>query len=277
MTTHALIATGDEILSEELLRRAAAAGAEPTVVQSAQPTMRNWSSAAVVLLGSDLVDQLAALAPPRRAGVHVISWGSTPDSAFRPAIAVGAESVIDLPHGGEWITEMLTDLADERVGSGRLIGVIGGSGGAGATTFACALAQVAARVDDTLIIDADPLGPGLDRVLGTEELPGVRWHELGHVAGRLSARALRESLPRQHHLAVLTWSAGQPSVLDPAILKEIASAGVRGHHLVVVDLPRVHGDHGADLISRCDQVLIIARASVTGVASAARTARTWKA
>ena len=64
----------------------------------------------------------------------------------------------------------------------------GGSGGAGATTFACALGQVAARRGRAVVVDADPLGPGVDRVLGLEDRDGVRWDALCDATGRLSAR-----------------------------------------------------------------------------------------
>ena len=69
-------------------------------------------------------------------------------------------------------------------------------GGAGATTFACALGQVAARSGDAVVVDADPLGPGVDRVLGLETRDGIRWDALCQTTGRLSARSLREALPR---------------------------------------------------------------------------------
>ena len=86
--------------------------------------------------------------------------------------------------------------------------MVGGSGGAGATTFACALAQMAARTGPAVVVDADPLGPGADRVLGLETRDGVRWDALCRTTGRLSARALREALPRRDGLGVLTWYAG---------------------------------------------------------------------
>ncbi|NHA00850.1 hypothetical protein G5V59_15465 [Nocardioides sp. W3-2-3] len=117
--------------------------------------------------------------------------------------------------------------------------MIGGSGGAGATTFACALGQWAARSGDAVVIDCDPQGPGLDRMLGVERRDGFRWDALCQTTGRLSARALREALPRSGALGVLSWYVdGRVPTLQAFAAREALSAARRGHAVVVVDLPR---------------------------------------
>jgi len=159
---------------------------------------------------------------------------------------------------------------------GLTIGVVGGSGGSGATTFACALAQVAGRTGPSVVIDADPLGPGVDRVLGLELVDGVRWDSLGHATGRLSARALRESLPRRDGTAALTWYAGAASArLQPFAVREALSAARRGHETVVVDLPRSQEPVLEEIVSRCDLVVVTVVATVSGVAAATRMCRSF--
>ena len=74
--------------------------------------------------------------------------------------------------------EVLTDAGDGAASRGVAIGVIGGSGGAGATVFASALALTLGADRATLLVDADPLGAGIDRVLGMESLDGIRWDAL---------------------------------------------------------------------------------------------------
>ncbi|CAN5313949.1 septum site determining protein [soil metagenome] len=275
---NALIATADDLIADDLMRRAAAAGCTPTLVNHAVGAAHAWARAAVVLVGADLAEDIAALSPPRRERVHLVCWGPPGDAVFRPALRMGAESVIELPLAGDWVTEVLSDLADAAAGPGLLIGVIGGSGGAGATSLCCAMSQISASREPTLVVDADPLGPGLDRVLGMEQVAGVRWHDLagpnspsgsGVSGGRFGARALREALPRRDCLSVLTWSAGTSAPPDPAVVREVIAAGVRGHHTTVLDLPRAADS--TDLASRCDLVILVAAASVTGIASAART------
>lgn len=270
--TAPLIVTRDQTLLDELLRLAAAAGITPEVAPDGVAGLAAWPGAPLVLVGEELARELAALRPARRDGVHVVSWGSFPAEAMRTALALGAENVAELPQSGEWIIEQLTDLGEERPRRAWTVGVVGGSGGAGATVLAAALGQTAAAHGPTAVIDADPLGPGLDRVLGVEDRSGVRWDELCQTTGRLGAAALRESLPRREGLGVLTWYAGRRGVLQPFAVREVLAAAQRGHDTVVLDLPRARDALLEEVVARCDQLLVVARPHVPGLASAARVA-----
>ncbi|NYE36715.1 secretion/DNA translocation related CpaE-like protein [Nocardioides cavernae] len=229
-------------------------------------SLATWRDADLVLVGADLAGALTDLGPPRRAGVHVVG-APTGDEAFRHALGLGAISVVELPEGAGWLSDVLADVG-ERASPGRLVGVIGGSGGAGATTLACALAQWHATRGATLLVDADPLGPGLDRLLGMEEVPGVRWEALVETAGRLGARSLREGVPRRHGLGVLTWAALRRR-LDLATARRVLPAAIRGHDLVVLDLPR-QADSLGELVDRCDDLLVVTPTTVPGLAATAR-------
>lgn len=268
--TRALLITADDLLLDELVRLAAAAGAVPEIARDLAAALRGWPGAPVVLLGADLALDVARASPPRRDGVYVVSWGDPPEALFRAALSAGAEAVAELPSATAWLAGLLTDAGDDRPARGLTIGVLAGSGGAGATTFACALAQVAARRGPTVAVDADPLGAGVERVLGLEQREGVRWGELGRTAGRLSARSLKEALPRAGELAVLAWAPGELRQLEVATAREVLSAARRGHDTVVLDLPRAADPVTDDLVNRCDRVLVVVSASVTGVAAAAR-------
>ncbi|MFT4286761.1 septum site-determining protein Ssd [Nocardioides sp.] len=267
--TDALLITADETLLDELVRLAAAAGVTPAVAADAGGALRGWQQAAVVLVGADLVAELARLAPPRRDGVHVVGW-TVPDALYREALALGAEAVVMLPASAEWLAALLSDVGDVGRARGFTVGVIAGSGGAGATTFGCALGQLAARAGPTVVIDADPLGPGVDRVLGMETHEGVRWDELARTSGRLSARSLREALPRRGDLALLTWVAGSSRELPEVAAREVLSAARRGHDTVVIDLPRSLSPTTEELLHRCDQVLVVVSCTLVGIASASR-------
>lgn len=270
-TAAPLLLTADEHLLGELLPLIAAADITPTAVRHVPAALADWSRASVVLVGADLADELLRIGPERRPHVYVLSAGRAPDELFRTALHLGADQVVELTTSAAWLVEVLNDLAERRVARGRVIGVVGGSGGAGATTFACALAQSAASRGETVLIDCDPQGPGLDRLLGLERTDGFRWDALCQTTGRLSARALREALPRTGSLGVLSWYAGTaaPS-LQAFAVREAVSAARRGHDTAVIDLPRTAGPLIDEIAARCDQLLLVTVGSVLGISAAAR-------
>lgn len=278
MTTAAtaLLITRDDRLLDELLRLAAAAGCILDVAHDPVGGLRAWSAASVVLVGADLARSVAQQRPPRRDHVHLVGQAPLPDEVFRSALGAGALDVVELPTAEAWLVELLTDATDAtdgRAAAGRrslTVGVVGGSGGAGATTFACAVALTAARQQRTVLIDLDPLGPGADRVVGIDAPSGARWDTLMSSRGRLGSRSLRAALPDKDGLAVLTWGTGSPIGLHATAVREVLSAARRGNDVVVVDVPRRLEDVTAEVVTRCDQVLVVTQPSIPGIAAAAR-------
>lgn len=269
----ALLVTCEENLREDVLRLAAAAGVLLDVVGDVPAALRSWTIVPMVLIGADKLSALAASGPVRRAQVHVVGTGSVPDSLFRDALCVGAESVAVLPDAATWLVDLLTDVADGGAASAVTVAVVGGSGGVGATTFAAALARTAASTTRrTVLLDADPLGGGIDRVVGVEELEGIRWESLVESTGRFSSRSLREALPQQDGLAVLAWGQGPRRVLDAFAVREVLSAAQRGSDLVVVDLPRHLDAVATEVLARCDHVLLVSGLTVPAVVASSRVA-----
>lgn len=267
----ALILTADASLLDELLALAAAADVAPTTAHEPLAALASWPRAPVVLLGADLAEEVARIAPEKRPHVYVVAHQRAPDDLFRTALRIGAEQVVELGGSSGWLVELLADLTEQRAARGRVIGVIGGSGGAGATTFACALGQGAAKHGDAAVIDCDPQGPGLDRMLGLERTEGFRWDALCQTTGRLSARALRDALPHAGSLGVLSWYVGSGAqTLQAFAVREAISAARRGHETVVVDLPRTPDKLVDEVAARCDRLLIVTVGSVLGVSAAVR-------
>ncbi len=269
-----LLVTRDDLLLDDLLRLAAAAGVTLDVADDSTSAMRAWSSAALVLVGTDEAAQVAEQRPPRRDGVHVVGHGPVDEQVFRNALTAGALDVVELPASEAWLVELLTDVSDETVGRAGhgscTVGVIAGSGGAGATTFAAALATVSAQQEPSALLDLDPLGPGADRVVGLDGADGVRWDSLVATRGRLGSRSLRQALPQKDGLAVLTWDVATRVDLDAASVREVLSAAQRGNDVVVVDLPRALDDVTLEVVTRCDLMLVVVAPTIVGVASAAK-------
>ncbi len=268
----ALLATGDARLVEEVLRLAAAAGVDLEVTPDPGAALRSWSSAPLVLVGADLAAVLGTHHPARRDDVHVLGSGPVDDLLFRSALALGARDVVELPGAEAWLVDMLADAADGGLAVAAMVGVVAGSGGAGATTFAAALALTAARAVPSLLLDLDPWGPGLDQVVGFEEVPGVRWEALLDAEGRLGSRSLRAALPERDRLALLTWGPTASGSPTAGVAAEVLSAAQRGSELVVVDLPRSPDPVAVETAGRCDRVVLVCESSVPSVAAARKVA-----
>lgn len=267
-----LLVTADDHLVIDVTRLAAAAGVTPVVVRELGTSGHRWTSASVVLVGSDLAPSAASWDLPRRERVHVVAAAPLPDTVYRDALACGAESVLALPDAAGSLVELLTDAGDGAVSAATTVGVVGGAGGVGATVFASALAGSCSERARTVLVDADLLGAGVDQVLG---LPGdgVRWDALLTATGRLGARALRDALPSRDGLAVLAWPVEPDPVVDPQAVREVLSAARRGFDAVVVDLPRYPHLLAEELLPRCDVVLLVTTLTVPAVAASARVAR----
>jgi secretion/DNA translocation related CpaE-like protein len=205
--------------------------------------------------------------------VHVIGRGTLPDRLFRCAVDLGAASVVELPAADRWLVSLLTDLGEDPERAAATVGVLGGSGGVGATVLAAALALTAARRGSAMLVDLDPYGPGLGTVCGSHSstlTDGITWDDLQRSEGRLSARALREALPRLGGLGILGWPALVAGALPDALIRETLSAARRGHDWVVVDLARRVTEGRVDHASLCDHVLLVVGAQVAAVSSAVR-------
>ena len=267
----ALLVTAEPRLREEVARLAAAAALRLEVVAVVDDMLHRWAAAGVVLVGPDLLEPVAELRPPSRPEVYVLTAG-VDDGVYRHALALGAQGVVELPRAEAWLGDLLADLAEGRVRHARTVAVVPGSGGAGASVLAAALAQVAAREGATTLVDLDPGGCGADRLLGLDDADGLRWGRLSDVQGRLSSRALRDALPGDEALRVLTWDhAVCDAPPQAAVVREVVTAAQRGSDLVVLDLPRNLGRAGVvDAVRLADLVVVCARSSVLPVVAAGR-------
>jgi secretion/DNA translocation related CpaE-like protein len=258
---------------DDLLRLAALAGVEADVVSDLGEVRRHWDAAPFVVLGDDLLDTVAAARPGRRDGVVVLGRDLDDAGVWQRAVDVGAERVVFLPDAERWLVDALADAAEGRAGQATLIAVLGGRGGAGATTLACALAQTAGRRGlTTLLVDGDPLGGGIDVVFRAEEEPGVRWPDLAGSRGRVPASALGRALPRLADLSLLSWDRGDGSQVPVEAARSVLGAARRSHELVVVDLPRHLDDVGREVLSAATTTLLVVPAEVRAAAAAARVA-----
>lgn len=274
-TTRPLIVTDDEHLLEELLRLAAAAGAEPFVAPGPATARASWTVAPLVVVGDDAAEALARARLPRRTDVVLVGCDLDDAGIWRRAVDIGAEHVALLPDAEPWLVGAFADAREGRPTEGRLVAVVGGRGGAGATTLAAALAVTAQRTGRrALLIDADPLGGGIDLVVGGEHAAGLRWRHLVGTRGRVPVDALHEALPCVDDLAVLSWDRNDEagSEVPPDAMAALVDAGIRGTDVVVVDLPR-RLDAAAQVALELATVgLLVVPAELRAAAAASRVA-----
>ncbi|MFI8348961.1 septum site-determining protein Ssd [Streptomyces sp. NPDC085596] len=266
-----LIVTEDAALLDDLLRLCAAAGATPEVHHGVPDHGGGWDGAPLVLVGDDAARRVRGAA--RRRGVVLVGRDQDDPDVWKRAVGIGADHVLMLPDGEQWLIDRIADVA-EGVGRPALtVGVIGGRGGAGASTLACALAVTSAHQGlRTLLVDADPLGGGLDVLLGGESAEGLRWPAFAASRGRVGGGALEESLPELHALRVLSWDRGDCVAVPPQAVRAVLAAARRRGGTVVVDLPRRLDDGVAEALAQLDMAVLVVPAELRALAAAGRVA-----
>jgi len=271
MRVLALISTGP--LQEEVLRLAAAAGCDLEFSVDPAGARLPWAGAPLVLLDDAAARRCAQAGLPRRDGVLVITDGDADDALWRSAVGVGAEQVVQLPDGERFLVNALGESLERSDAGGRVLAVLGGRGGAGASVLAAAVANAAVAAGRlALLVDCDPLGGGIDLVLGAEEQTGLRWSGVALTGGRVAASALREALPSadaRGRLAVLSCGRDEAAPSAQA-LAAVLDAGCRAGDVVVCDLPRNLGETTIAALDRADLAVLVVPAEVRACAAATR-------
>ena len=261
-----LIATADERVLDDALRWCAAVGVTPEVASDVVAARRSWSRAPLVIVGDDLADALSHAEMVRRD--HVLLVADDPSAWWSTGVRLGAEGVFARIEE-ERILEAVASALDGR-GEACLVSVIGGSGGVGTSTLAAAMAVTGNRRGlRSLLFDADPLGGGLDLVLGAERAHGLRWSDLDATRGRHSAGSLSDVLPVHSGIATLSWDRAADTSL-PESVPSVLTAAVRGFDLVVADLPRNVDERGADILGRSVLTVLVVAEEICALAAARR-------
>jgi secretion/DNA translocation related CpaE-like protein len=268
-----LVVTGDGDLLDDLLRLAAAGGAEVELAADPAAARTRWASAPLVLLGVDQAQACLRARLPKRSRLVLVGRAGQIDPGWQIAELIGAEHVAALPAAEPWLVDRLAEHGPDQPDgpNARVVALFGGRGGAGASVLAGGLAVTAARARlRTLLIDADPLGGGLDLVLGWEQLEGLRWPSLTSADGRVDAPALVQALPSRGDLVVLSWDRGEMLALPAAAMAATVDAAHRGRDFVVIDLPRQLDDAAVVALQAADQAFVVVPAELRATAAAAR-------
>ena len=303
-----LAVINDQALNPDIDRVVAAAGLR--LVRTSDPSSRRvWTSAAAILLDVGTARRCAERGMPRRSRVFLVSHADPGPADWEAAVVVGAQAVLILPAHDRELMAALSDATEASLASlhggarkkrGPVVAVLAGCGGAGASVFAAALAQEAAGSlpGESLLIDGDPWGGGLDLVLGSETEPGLRWPDLSSAGGRLSYPALRDALPRCRGISLLSGRrvlSGDPRSHDirshditshditsnditsndirALPLAAVIDAGSRAGVTVVCDVARQPTPAAETALAAADLVVLITTADVRSCAASAAVAQ----
>jgi hypothetical protein len=276
--TPVILVSRSQRLQDEVSRVAAAAGLDLEVV--ADTGSASGRNPEVLLLG---IDAAGTELPgrfrhggPERHRAETILVGTGEDTGLWEAAArLDSVRVAVLPAASGWLAEYLS--RRRGLSAGYVLGVMGGCGGAGASSLSCWLAHEAAEQGvATLLVDGDPHGGGLDASLASGDIPGIRWPDLADVRGSLNPVQLVSALPQVSGFALLSGASGTkpgPAVPETAAaaaaadadldnMREPAEESTRavmdaaraGFALTVVDCAR---HRSGQLLSSCDAVLLV--------------------
>ncbi|MFD0557827.1 secretion/DNA translocation related CpaE-like protein [Stackebrandtia endophytica] len=262
-----LIISGDHQMAARLVDLAVAAGVEPRQVSNGVAAQPHWDTASVVLIGDDVAESLASGLTQRDDIILVTTDDCSIDNAHRLATTVGADQVASLPAATDWV---MARMAWAAVGQTTppVVAVTGARGGSGASTLATAMALRAAHTgQDTLLVDADRYGGGLDIVLGWERHVGLRWPELAAMPTAFDPDKLKDGLPSQGRLTLLSHTRDARPSVSSERLAGVLTAARQTHDLIVLDLPRP-GAFPGPMACDVDLLVVIVPAEIRAVAAA---------
>ncbi|MGQ4561513.1 hypothetical protein ACUH90_06660 [Dermabacteraceae bacterium P7054] len=171
--------------------------------------------------------------PAPSSHARLIYATETPPTAsdWARALRDGASAVVRLPQDSALFLTALREAASAPAKRSPLVAIASGHGGAGASSFAARLAGAAGAKNVTsALIDLDPCGGYLDTLTASGNVPGLRWPEIGSLAGEDPA-ALLAALPLVDGVRILTG----PLPPDAAVRESAVSALRSVCDLVVAD------------------------------------------
>jgi secretion/DNA translocation related CpaE-like protein len=151
----------------------------------------------------------------------------------------------------------------------HIIGVVGGSGGVGASVLTAAVAVRGAQAGLRVVcLDGDRLGGGLDVTFGIEQEPGVRWPDLAGARGRMDGPELLRRLPSVDGVGVLSFDRARDVLPAAETAHEVLHALSQAVDVVVVDLPRPDHQVFAALAPSLGAMILLAGSGIRDLAGA---------
>ncbi|MCL1838070.1 MAG: hypothetical protein FWG47_01980 [Propionibacteriaceae bacterium] len=262
-----IAAAGD--LQDSILSVVAAQELKGRVATDAAQAVPHWQRAETVVIAQDLAEELAAHSLPHRDQVFLV--GNNESVLATWSTPLGAK-VLVIPEQLAWLGAVL-DEGSTKSGA-PVYAFLGGSGGAGVSTLAAAVALRASKQGlRSVLVDVDALGGGIDLLLGVEQIQGWRWPSLGAAEGYVGD--IRQYLPQVGGVAVVSMSRDSHVELAKEPLVAIIQALRRTHDLVVIDAGRSVSGASIQAVRLATQRFLLVMATVRGIAAAGQVMRAY--
>ncbi|WP_433373332.1 septum site-determining protein Ssd [Actinoplanes sp. CA-142083] len=270
-----LVVTADQELLDDLVRLAAAGGTEVVVATDPISASPRITAAPMVVFGADVVVECLRAGLPRHSRTVIATRSEWPHAVDDAARRLGEVHICLLPDGEAWLVDRFASLPHADPPLARTVAVIGGSGGAGASILAGGLAVTAVRAGHrTLLVDGDPLGGGLDVLLGWEQQNGLRWPALARAGGRVDPPELLRALPQRGDLVLLSFARDESASVPSEAMAAALHAGRRARDVIVADLPRQLDDASVLALQTADRALLVVRPELRSLVGAHGVAQT---
>ncbi|WP_394940040.1 septum site-determining protein Ssd [Psychromicrobium sp. YIM B11713] len=277
--------------SSSSTQRAAVPMSSPVYLRCSSEEVRAQVELAVAAAGAQLTSEISSPAPAviligmeelsasdwRRAAAPVLLIGSEHEEAelWSAAAEYGIDRVVPLPKAKLWLAEFLNSVQQRGRGA-RVIAILGGCGGAGASTLAALLAAGLSNDGRScLLLDGDPWGFGLERALSPYPAPGLSWQDLAQSSGSFNPRQLAAALPELAGCRVLGFGGTEWSIKEsPARVLQrtsmpVLEAARSAFDLVLLDVGRLD-ELRRSLCAQADLLLILLPATLQAVLATRR-------
>lgn len=186
---------------------------------------------------------------------------------FAPYFSAAA-TLLDVHQDSAKILELLVAVGTTI--RGKVVGVVGAHGGAGASTLAATLArELVSRGGGVALIDIDPASAGIELLLSLVGVTGKRWADV-HGQGALLAGKLNSALPLWHGVRVLSADerGGMPPNAEagPNIIAAISQMNA----WTVIDIPTsalVPEMPTNSVLEWCDYLFVVTRCDAVHLAT----------
>ena len=176
---------------------------------------------------------------------------------WQMAVSLKAKYVAFLPDAREWL---LNNLIPTKLRTAKVIGVLGVSGGLGASVLATSIALKFANENKVVIAETQEFSGGLDVLWGIEEQNGPRWPALINSLGQVLPVDILRALPAVGTVSVIAMDSKSTARIENQIqvIHELATVV----DYVILDLPNPADQRLSELIEYCDDLILIVGATI---------------